>query len=145
MKEMICTSIGLLGSVFAGLFGGWDMGLATLCIFMLVDYITGLVCAGVFHKSKKSETGALESRACFKGLVRKGVTLLIVLVAHRLDMVTGMNYLRDAVCIAFIVSEAISIIENYGLMGGWVPPVLLKAIDALKKRSDETDGEKKNE
>ena len=140
MKAEICALIGALGGAFTAWLGGWDTGLATLCIFMAVDYFTGLLCAGVFHKSKKSETGALESRACFKGLVRKGVTLLIVLVAHRLDMATGGNYLRDAVCIAFIISEAISILENYGLMGGWVPPVLLRAIDALKKQSDDNDG-----
>ena len=140
MKETICTIIGVIGSLVAGLFGGWDAGLATLCIFMAVDYITGLVCAGVFHASRKSETGTLESRACFKGLVRKGVILLLVLVAHRLDLVAGMKYLRDAVCIAFTVSEAISIIENAGLMGVPIPPVLLNAIDALKKRSEDGKG-----
>ena len=137
MKEAICAVIGVVGSVIAGLWGGWDAGLVTLCIFMAVDYLSGLLCAGVFHASRKSETGALESRACFKGLVRKGMVLLIVLVAHRLDLVMEMSYLRDAVCIAFIASEAISITENAGLMGVPVPKPLLNAIDALQKRDDE--------
>ena len=137
MKETVCVLAGVVGSALAGLFGGWGAGLATLCIFMGVDYLTGLLCAGVFHRSKKSESGALESRACFKGLVRKGVVLLIVLVAHRLDLVIGMSYLRDAVCIAFTVSEAISIVENAGLMGVPIPPVLLKAIDALKDEEED--------
>ena len=137
MKETVCVLAGVGGSARAGLFGGWGAGLATLCIFMGVDYLTGLLCAGVFHRSKKSESGALESRACFKGLVRKGVVLLIVLVAHRLDLVIGMSYLRDAVCIAFTVSEAISIVENAGLMGVPIPPVLLKAIDALKDEEED--------
>ena len=59
----------------------------------------------------------LESRAGWKGLCRKGMTLLFVLIAVRLDLLMGTNYLRDAVCIAFIANEALSILENAGLMG----------------------------
>ena len=139
MKEMICAAAGVIGSAIASLFGGWTAGLTTLVIFMAVDYITGLICAGVFHKSQKSDTGALESNACFKGLIRKGVVLLVVLVAHRLDLLIGASYIRDAVCIAFSANELISIVENAGLMGVPVPRVLTKAIDVLKKKSDEEE------
>ena len=142
MKETVCVLAGVVGSALAGLFGGWGAGLATLCIFMGVDYLTGLLCAGVFHRSKKSESGALESRACFKGLVRKGVALLIVLVAHHLDLVLGINYVRDAVCIAFIVSEAISITENAGLMGVPVPKKLIQAIELLQKKEEQDHADK---
>ncbi len=133
MKETICAAAGIAGATIASLFGGWDSGLTTLVIFMAVDYITGLICAGVFHKSRKSDTGALESNACFKGLIRKGVTLLIVLVANRLDVAIGTSYIRDAVCIAFSANELISIVENVGLMGVPVPEVITQAIDVLKK------------
>ena len=85
MKETTCTLIGLMGSGFAALFGGWDTALVTLIIFMAVDYVTGLIVAGVFHNSSKTETGALESVAGWQGLCRKGVTLLVVLVACRLE------------------------------------------------------------
>ena len=80
MKDTICTAIGIIGGVIASLFGGWDTALQTLVIFMAIDYITGLVVAGVFHASPKTKTGALESKAGWKGLIRKGETLLIVLV-----------------------------------------------------------------
>ena len=103
---------------------------------MGVDYATGLVVAGVFHKSQKSEDGALESRAGWKGLCRKGVSLLVVLVACRLDMVTGSTFIRDATVIAFIANETISIVENAGLMGVPIPEVVVKAIDILKQKSD---------
>lgn len=43
MKETICTAFGLVGSFLAALFGGWDSALATLLIFMGVDYVTGLM------------------------------------------------------------------------------------------------------
>ena len=89
MKDTICTSIGIIGGVIASLFGGWDTALQTLVIFMAIDYITGLVVAGVFHASPKTKTGALESKAGWKGLIRKGETLLIVLVACQLDAVIG--------------------------------------------------------
>lgn len=136
MKEMICTGAGLVGSFIAGLFGGWDAGLTTLVICMAIDYATGLLCAGVFHKSPKSSSGALESKACFKGLVRKGVVLLLVLVAHRLDLALGASYVRDGVCIAFTVSEVISIAENAGLMGVPLPAVLERALEALKDKAN---------
>lgn len=139
MKEMICTSAGLVGSFIAGLFGGWDAGLTTLVICMAIDYATGLLCAGVFHKSQKSANGALESKACFKGLVRKCVILLLVLVAHRLDLALGASYVRDGVCIAFTVSEVISIAENAGLMGVPLPVVLERALEALKDKTSPKD------
>ena len=138
MKNGFCTMIGAIGALIASLFGGWDIALATLMIFMATDYVTGLIVAGVFHTSQKSENGALESRAGWKGLCRKGVTLLVVLVACRLDLITGTNFIRDAVIIAFICNETISIIENAGLMGIDIPPALTAAIEVLKKKSDDT-------
>ena len=131
MKNMLCTVVGLVGSWLASLFGGWDTALSTLLIFMAVDYVTGLVVAGVFHRSKKTDTGKLESRAGWKGLCRKGASLLIVLVAYRLDIVIGSAYIRDAVIIAFLANETISIIENAGLMGIPIPPVIMRAIEVL--------------
>ena len=136
MKTGIVTAAGVVGSFIASLFGGWDAALTTLLIFMGVDYATGLVVAGVFHKSQKSEDGALESRAGWKGLCRKGVSLLVALVACRLDMVTGSTFIRDATVIAFIANETISIVENAGLMGVPIPEVVVKAIDILKQKSD---------
>lgn len=144
MKDGICTAIGIVGSTIASFFGGFDAALITLLIFMGVDYATGLIVAGVFHKSEKTENGALESRAGWKGLCRKGVSLLVVLVACRLDMIMGSNFIRDATVIAFIANETISIIENAGLMGVPIPSVITKAIEVLKKKSereDKNDGE----
>ena len=134
MKNSILVGIGTLGSMVASFFGGWTASLSTLLIFMLIDYATGLVVAGVFHKSKKTDSGALESRAGFKGLCKKCTILFLVLVGHRLDIAVGTTYIRDAVCIAFITNETISIIENAGLMGIKIPAPLEKAIDVLKNK-----------
>lgn len=136
MKSWFTTLIGVIGGFIASLFGGWDAALVTLIIFMAIDYITGLIVAGVFHNSEKTANGALESRAGWKGLCRKGVTLLVVLVACRLDLVMGSNFIRDTVVIAFIANETLSIIENAGLMGLPIPAVITKAIEVLKKKAE---------
>ena len=136
MKSGFTTVIGVIGGFIASLFGGWDAALVTLLIFMGVDYVTGLIVAGVFHTSEKTENGTLESRAGWKGLCRKGVTLLVVLVACRLDLMMGSNFIRDAVVIAFVANETISIIENAGLMGIPIPAVIVKAIEVLKKKAE---------
>lgn len=135
-SNFIYGFIGMVGGFISNLFGGWSAALTTLLIFMAIDYITGLMVAGVFKNSTKTKTGALESRAGFKGLCRKGVTLFVVLVATRLDLIIGSNYIRDAVVIAFVANETISIIENAGLMGVPVPKIITKAIDVLKQKSD---------
>ena len=141
--NVIKAVIGILGASIASLFGGWDTAMVTLLIFMAIDYISGLIVAAVFKKSPKTETGALESRAGCKGLFRKGMTLLIVLIACRLDLVMHTNFIRDAVVIAYIVNESISIIENAGLMGIPVPKAIIKAIDILKRKEDEKETNKK--
>lgn len=135
--NIIYSVVGAVGGFIAAMFGGWSDALITLIVFMAVDYVTGLAVAGIFKKSKKSESGALESRAGFKGICRKGVALLIVLVAVRLDIIMHTTYIKDAVIIAFVANESISIIENAGLMGIPIPGVITKAIDVLKKESDE--------
>ena len=139
IKVTILGIIGILGSVAAHYLGGWDVALQTLVLFQSVDYITGLIVAGVFNKSGKSESGALESRAGWKGLCRKGMTLLIVLVATQLDRMAGTDVIRNAVIIGYVANEAISIIENAGLMGIPIPSIIRKALDLLQKQSEESD------
>jgi toxin secretion/phage lysis holin len=142
MKNAIITAAGVIGSAIASIYGGWTMALTTLSIFMGIDLVTGIIVAGVFHKSPKTSTGTLESRTGAKGLCRKVMVYLLVLIAHRLDLAMGTTYIQDAVCIAFITNEAISIIENAGLMGLPVPRVIINAIYVLKKNNkDENETE----
>lgn len=136
MQYVFSGAVGVLGGIISTTFGGWSAGLTTLLIFMAIDYISGLVVAGVFKNSNKSESGALESRAGWKGLMRKCMTLLFVLIAHRLDLMIGTSYIRDMVAISFCVNELISITENAGLMGIPLPPIMAKAIDILTDKID---------
>lgn len=116
------------------LLGGFTEDMITLTILMIVDFITGIIVAGVFKKSNKTKGGTLESKAGFKGLCKKCVMLLFVLVAHRLDMALGVSYIRTVTIIGFITNEAISIVENAGVMGVPLPDSIKKAIEMLSKK-----------
>ena len=140
LKTYVLGACALLGGLFGQLFGGWTAALGTLIFCMAVDYVTGLIVAGVFHTSDKTPGGGLESRAGWKGLCRKGVTLLIVLVASRVDLALGTAFVRDAVIVGYISNEVISIIENAGLMGVPVPEKLVQAIDALQGKEKRNNG-----
>lgn len=137
VKTGILGIVGIVGSIIANFLGGWDMALQTLVLFMAVDYATGLIVAGVFKRSGKTENGALESRAGWKGLLKKSVTLMIVLMATQLDKMTGTEIVRDAVIIAYVVNESISIIENAGLMGVPIPDVIKRTLEMLKSKEGE--------
>lgn len=136
MKETVLGIIGVVGAAIASFFGGWNASLTTLLIFMAVDYISGMVVAAVFHASNKSQDGTLSSNAGWKGLAKKCMVLVFVLVAHRLDLAMGTTYIKDGVTIAFIANELLSVIENAGLMGVPIPTVITDAIEVLKNKKE---------
>lgn len=135
-KMTILTVFGAVGSFITNLYGGWGEDMITLLIFMGTDFLLGILIAAFWRKSDKSKTGAVSSDSAWKGLVKKGVTLLIVLVAHRLDITLGTEYIRPAVIIAFCANELISIIENLGIMGVPLPTVLTRAMELLQNKTD---------
>lgn len=133
---LISMFIGLIGGMITTFLGGWSAGMTTLLIFMVIDYVSGIVVAAVFKNSKKTESGALESKAGWRGLCKKCMTLLFVIIAYRLDLLLNSDYIRDAVVIGFCVNELISIIENAGLMGIPLPKVIVRALDVLRERAE---------
>lgn len=135
MKNYVCAFFAAIGG-FLSMLTERNPHLTTLIICMIVDYVTGFLVAAVFNKSNKTKDGALDSRAGFKGLCRKGMILLIVLIAYRLDLVIGSNVIMTACIFGFIANETISIIENAGLMGIPIPGVIRRAIEILKDRSE---------
>ena len=137
IKEILTAGVGALGGLMSWLYGGFGDAMLVLIVFMALDYMTGLIVAGVFHKSSKSETGALESKAGWKGLCRKGMTLGIVMMAALLDRIMGTASIRDAVVVGFIFNESLSILENAGLMGVSYPKALKNALDLLNQKGEE--------
>lgn len=133
MKQTICTALGVTGAFFSWAFGGWDAALNALMICICVDYISGSLVALVFHNSNKSDSGAYNSAYGLKGLCKKGLMLLFVLVAVQIDRLMGSDYVRDAVCIGFCSNEILSITENLGLAGVPMPQAVVKALEQLQK------------
>ena len=136
IKIFILSGVACVGAAIASLFGGWNGAMTTLIILMFIDYVTGIIVAGVFHNSPKCSGGALSSAVGFKGICRKFVILLIVVVACRVDLLLETNIIRDATCIGFCANELVSITENAGLMGIPLPRKLVEAIEVLRGDND---------
>lgn len=125
-----------MGGGISWAIGGFDMAVLCLIVAMTIDYITGLIVAGVFHNSPKTEGGRLDSRVGWKGLARKFVTILIVVAANLADVVMGTEGIRTAVCIGFFANECLSLVENAGHMGLRIPAKLRNAIEELFSASE---------
>lgn len=121
----------------AHFFGEYDMIFEALIVLMVCDYVSGLIVAGVFKKSNKTKNGGLNSKAGFKGLCRKIMTLVFVVVAHYIDVVLGIDYVRNAVIIGFCANECLSIVENAGIMGLPLPAAVINGVELLKAKSEE--------
>ncbi len=134
MKQFFCTLSGCIGGAICWAFGGFDAAMAALLVCMAVDYLSGSIVALVFHKSTKTESGSYNSMYGLKGLCKKGLMLLFVLVAVQIDRVLGTSYVRDAVCIGFCANEVLSIIENLGLAGIPMPEAVMKALEQLQSK-----------
>ena len=113
-----------------------------LLAVMTIDYITGIIC-GLMGKSEKTEKGGLSSSAAFRGLMKKMLILLAVILAALVDkavaMTAGIEFaaVAGSCCLWFIASEGFSIIENMALMGVPIPNILKQALEVMKGKGDE--------
>jgi len=137
-KDIMCSVLGVLATIGTKLFGGWTPTLSIVIIMMGIDLFAGFMVAAVFNNSPKSETGAADSKAMFKGLCKKIMMLCLLAVAHQIDKALGVDYIMLATTYGFIANEALSIVENAGLMGIVKSDVLTNAIEVLKGKADKT-------
>ena len=133
MEKFFCYVLGVLGSFISCVHGKCDIPLRTLILFMVIDYISGILIAVFFKKSPKSERGTLKSEVGWKGIGKKGMMLIYVFAGVHLDILMNNDYIGNTICIGFIVNELISIIENAGIMGIPMPTVLKNIIDILNE------------
>ena len=114
--------------------GGFDGLLYALLAFVVLDYITGVMCA-IANKTLSSNVG-------FKGICRKVLIFLLVGVANVLDVhVIGTgSVLRTAVIFFYISNEGVSLTENAAHLGLPVPEKLKAVLEQLHNREEETDG-----
>lgn len=143
IKTLILSALAAIGSVISNQLGGWDAAMQVLMAMMAIDYVTGVMVAAFWKRSNKTENGALDSRAGFKGLVKKIAILALVWISVMLDKALGTDYIRTAVIIFFIGNEGLSLLENIGLMGVPYPEFLRKMLEVLKKEGDQAEKEKR--
>lgn len=136
MREVLLTVAAFAGSALSYFFGGVDTLFIVLCVFLGLDYISGVVVALVFKNSTKTENGKLNSVVSFKGILKKLFTVCLVGVSNLLDVALGTDFIRGGVVVAFIANETISLIENAGLMGIPIPKVLHDALEILNEREE---------
>ena len=136
IKNSVLAVLAAVGTFVAHALGGWDAAMQVLVALMAADYLTGILVAAVWQRSNKSATGALDSKAGFKGLLKKGMILLLVWLGVLLDNTLGAAYIRTAIIIFFIGNEGLSLLENLGLMGVPFPAFLKRALGALREQGD---------
>lgn len=136
-KRWLLAALAAAGSAVVEALGGWDGSLALLLGMMAADCVTGWLLAAVWKKSNKSASGALDSRAGWKGLCRKGTVLVTVWVGAMLDAALSVGYVRTAVCLFFAGNEGLSLVENLGMMGVPCPKFVKNALEALRDKGDE--------
>jgi toxin secretion/phage lysis holin len=127
-KFMYCITTGAVMTFINLVFGKIDYSFGFLMLVMLLDYITGLMC-GWLDKSISSDKAT-------RGLFKKLFVFIYVIIAHHLDVMLDIDYVRVMVCYAYAVGEVISIIENGTKLGVPVPEPIKKALELLNTKED---------
>ncbi|MGF7429576.1 phage holin family protein [Thermoanaerobacterium thermosaccharolyticum] len=124
--ENIFKTITAFGGALASyLFGGWSALLGILLAFVIFDYVTGVIAAGI--------EGKLSSNVGLKGIAKKVAIFVIVAVANLVDRALGNAHIfRDATIFFYLANELLSIIENVGRSGVPIPEVIKKAVAVLQ-------------
>ena len=133
VKQVISLVIGALTTGLLKVIGEPTQDLKILLLLMIIDLIVGFIISAVWHKSSKTKSGKVSSKVMFKGIVKKILTLVLVVVAYQIDILLGYDVIRHIAIIAFIVQEIISIIENIAITGIKSPEIITKALDVLER------------
>ena len=117
--------VAAIGTGATYLLGDWDTALVVLAIFVVLDYVTGVLVA-VINKTLDSEIG-------FKGLAKKALIIIILIMAVCLDRLLGNEgwVFRTLVCYFYIANEGISLLENAGNLGLPVPQKIKDVLEQL--------------
>ncbi|AIS58611.1 phage holin family protein [Listeria ivanovii] len=132
MEALLKFGVSAFGAVFGYLFGEVDLLVKVLLCFIVADYISGLLASGYF--------GKLNSQVGFKGIAKKIAILILVAIAHQIDLILGThNTTRDAVIFFYLANELISILENFVRMEMKVPEVLKNLISIFDSKAGEKE------
>ena len=133
MEKYFNVIVAILATFFTYLFGSWDLALQVLIVFMILDYGTGVLYAYL--------TNQLNSEVGFKGLVKKCMILVVLIIGVMLDRIlgTGTWVFRTLVAYFYIANEGISLLENVGNIGIPIPNKIRNALEQLNKDDEESE------
>ena len=133
MEKHFNGIVAILATFFTYLFGSWDLALQVLIVFMILDYGTGVLYAYLTDQSN-SEVG-------FKGLVKKCMILVVLIIGVMLDRIVGNGtwVFRTLVAYFYIANEGISLLENVGNIGIPIPNKIRNALEQLNKDNEESE------
>ncbi len=128
MKNIINVITGAVVTIATYFLGGWDIAIQSLLVFIVVDYITGVLKA-IYNKELNSAVGV-------KGIIKKVGYLLVVAISVLLDKIAGnTGAIRNIVIYFFVANEGLSILENWGNLGLPLPKQLTEALEQLKNNN----------
>ena len=130
MEKYFNTLVALVATFFTYIFGSWDLAIQVLIVFMTLDYGTGVLYAYLI--------GQLSSEVGFKGLVKKCMILVVLIIGVMLDRMLGNGtwVFRTLVCYFYIANEGISLLENVANIGIPIPNKIRNALEQLNKDDD---------
>ncbi len=133
MEKVFNSVVAVVATFFTYLFGGWDVALSILIIFMVLDYLTGVIYAYTIQ--------ALNSEVGFKGLIKKCMILVVLIIGVMLDRILGNGtwVFRTLVCYFYIANEGISLLENISNLGVPIPSKIRNALEQLNKDDEESE------
>ena len=129
--EAVQYAFAALGGAVGAVMGGFDGFLYALIVFVVVDYLTGIM-AAILNKRLSSEVG-------FHGIFKKVVIFALVAVGHIVDthVIQNGSVIRTAVIFFYLSNEGISILENASLIGLPVPQKLKDVLEQLRDGKEE--------
>lgn len=127
--NIIKTILTVIITWIGWLIGGYDTMMIALLLFMIIDYLSGVMCA-VINKKLSSKIG-------FKGIFKKIMIILLVGITNLLGQATGIDGLRYIVISFYLANEGISIIENASILGLPVPKKVKDVLEQLKETASE--------
>lgn len=142
MWDKIIKVAAAVAGAIAGLYGGWSAMLTILVVMMCIDYVTGLLVAWT-GRSTKTENGGLSSKVGFIGIAKKGVIMLIVLLATLLDQAIGNTAMvfQGATVFYYIANEGLSILENADQLGVRTPRFIHDRLEIMRDQNDKPPDE----
>ena len=128
----IKVTFALIGGWITAVLGGWDTALQVLVLFVVMDYITGMIAA--WYEKR------LNSRVGFRGIAKKILLFVPVAVGYWLDVLLGQEILRSLAIWFYLANEGLSMLENLGRCGVPILAPLKDALEQLKKKGEKVDG-----